>query len=93
MQTSPFRRLLDYARNHGVGMSRAPKSREMITLPGIECFELLKIDLAGMIRGSFRPVKIKCGLWTRKRFFDRSQSFPSKCWRSNQEGVDQLPQR
>lgn len=66
--------------------------RRLFAATAREIIHLLKIDMAGMIRGSFRAVmSAVCGLW--KQSLGRSQCFPGKRWRSNHEGVDQLPQR
>ncbi len=65
----------------------------MINLSSVEFFDLLKIDLAGMIPGSFREVMIKSGLWALEAALRQIAFLSRKCWRSNQEGVNQLPQR
>jgi hypothetical protein len=54
----PFGRHVDHAK-HGARGANAPNDQ----LAERQTIHLLKIDMAGMIRGSFRKVMIKSGLW------------------------------
>lgn len=71
MQTNNYRRSLDFARDHGVGMSRArSESARDDQLAERRIFDLLKIDMAG-----YDPGQLPCS-----HELARSVDFGSSSW-------------